>query len=83
MVSTHCPCKAQPSCAAISTQADLPRVEITVQTLGCMEIQQLEVTLAPEGSGGYYSWKDSQLEELFKQVAVIRGARQSGQYLGM
>ena len=70
MVSTHCICDEQPSCADISTQPDLPRAELTVQTLGCMEIQHLEVPLAPEGSGGCHSWKYAQLE-LFKQVAML------------
>lgn len=55
MVSTHHICKEQPSYANISTQADLARAEITVQTLGCMEIQHLEVPLTPEGSGGCHS----------------------------
>lgn len=81
MVFTCCNCKAedetqtaalQPSYADISTQADLPRTEIAVQTSGSMKLQHLEVPLAPEGSGGCHSCKHAQLEELFKQVAVLQ-----------
>jgi len=70
-VSTHSISKEQPSYADISTQADLPRAEIAVQTSGCMEMQHLEVPLAPEGSGGCHSWMCAQLEELFQQVAML------------
>ena len=81
MVSTCHNCKAkaesqtqalQPTCADISTQTDLPRTEIAVQISGCMQLQRLEVPLAPEGSGGCHSCKCAQLEDLFKQVALLQ-----------
>ena len=78
MVSTHCNWKAkaetqtealQPTYADVSTQTDLPRTVISVQTLGCMELQHLEVPLAPEGSSRCHSCKCAQLE-LFQQVTM-------------
>ncbi|KAK4807100.1 hypothetical protein QYF61_018441 [Mycteria americana] len=81
MVSTHHNCKAeaetqtealQPTYADVSTQTDLPRTELAVQTSGCMELQHLEVPLAPEGGGGCHSCKCAQLEELFKPVATLQ-----------
>lgn len=80
MVSTHCNCKVeaetqtkalQPTYADVSTQTDLPRTEIAVQTSGCMELQHLEAPLTPEGSDKCHSCKCAQLE-LLKQVAMLQ-----------
>lgn len=65
-MSTCCNCKAkaetqtealQPTYADIFTQTDLPGTEIAVQTLDYMELQHLEVPLAPEGNSGCHSYK--------------------------
>ena len=81
MVSTRCNCKAeaetqtealQPTYADVSPQTDLPRTKRAVQTSGCIKLQHLEIPLAPEGSGGCHSCKCAQLEELFKQGAMLQ-----------
>lgn len=70
----------QPICAESSTQMGPPRAEMAVQASGCTDLQHLEVP--PEGCGGYHSSKCAQLQQLFKQVAMLGGgAQQAVQYL--
>lgn len=53
------------------TKTDLLRTERGIQTVSSRELQNMEVPISPEGRGGFHGYKHAQLEELFKQVALL------------
>lgn len=45
---------------------------MAAQTQTCMELQNLEVPLGSKGRSGCHGCKSAQLDELFKQVAMLQ-----------